>query len=168
MCVIVKHRKMRRPRPPRGCRAIGGGGEGGWCRSTLTNSMKQSPWEANSSSASKEIPRVLWNTKVHYRIHNSPPPVPILNHINSVHAPLHPTSWISILILSSHLRLGLPIGLLPSGLPTKNPVYRSKCWENYIVTSREQIVGQNHNMKMSNELFQNVAKFTYLITIRTY
>jgi hypothetical protein len=23
MCVIVKRRKMRRPRPPRGCRAIG-------------------------------------------------------------------------------------------------------------------------------------------------
>ena len=31
----------------------------------------------------------------------------------------HPTSWISILILSFHLRLGLPLGLLPSGFPTK-------------------------------------------------
>ena len=32
----------------------------------------------------------------------------------------NPTSWRSILILSAHLRPGLPSGLLPSGFPTKN------------------------------------------------
>ena len=31
----------------------------------------------------------------------------------------HPTSWRSILILSTHLHLGLPTGLFPSGFPTK-------------------------------------------------
>ena len=32
---------------------------------------------------------------------------------------LHPASWRSTLILSTHLCLGLPSGLLPSGFPTK-------------------------------------------------
>ena len=63
-------------------------------------------------AANQEIPRILWNPKVHYRTHKRPPPVPILSQP-------HPTSSRSILILSSHLRLGLPNGLFPSGFPTK-------------------------------------------------
>ena len=64
-----------------------------------------------------KFPRILWNPKVHYRIHKCPPPVPILCQLHPVHPP-HPNSR-SILILSSHLRLGLPSGLFPSGLPNK-------------------------------------------------
>ena len=33
--------------------------------------------------------------------------------------PTHPTSWRYVLTLTSHLCLGLPIGLVPSGFPTK-------------------------------------------------
>ena len=74
-------------------------------------------WEANRFSASQEIPRNLWDTKVHYSIHKCPLPAHILSHLGSDHAP-HPTSWRPFVILFSHLCLGLLNGLFPSGLPT--------------------------------------------------
>jgi hypothetical protein len=51
-----------------------------------------------------------------YRIHKSSPPVPILSKTNPVHI-THPTSPRSILILSIHLRLGLPSGSFPLAFP---------------------------------------------------
>jgi len=89
-----------------------------WRLKTLSKSTEQSP-----SSTSQEFLRNLCNPKVHYRIHNSPPPVPILSQSNPFQAsPSHPTACISILILFSHLRLGLPSCLFPSDLP-KRPLY---------------------------------------------
>ena len=45
-------------------------------------------------------------------------PVPFQSLINPYHAP-HPTSWRSILVLSSRLCLGLASCFFPSGFPTK-------------------------------------------------
>ena len=58
------------------------------------------------------------NPKVPHRTHKCPPPVPILSQLHPVPT-TPPTYWRSILILSSHLCLGLPNGLLPSGFPTR-------------------------------------------------
>jgi hypothetical protein len=79
-----------------------------------TYSMEQSPfWAANS-----QIPRI-YGTRSFITAFTSARHLSLSRASSIYSIPSHPTSWRSILILSSHLRQGLPSGLFPPGFPTK-------------------------------------------------
>ena len=82
------------------------------------NSTEQSPWEADSSSAIQQIPRILQNSKVYYLIYKIP--VPVLREIDLVHAPiLHFEGQFTIIRPSAtHLQL---IIIKPILRPSKQP-----------------------------------------------
>ena len=80
--------------------------------------MELSPYcEANPFSAVKKFPP-LWVPEVSLPHSQVPVTCPYPESEKSSPWP-HPTSWKSILILSSHLHLSIPSGLFPSGFPTK-------------------------------------------------
>jgi len=90
----------------------------------LTYSVEQSPLEANRFSASQEIPRILWKSNVHYRIHECPSPVPVLSQLDPAHT-------LTSHFLKVHLNIILPSTpgsskwSLSLRLPHQNPVYTS-------------------------------------------
>jgi hypothetical protein len=85
-------------------------------------------WGAANCAAPQELPSILWNPKVQYRVHKSPPLVPILGYVNPIHSipsylsKIHfnivhpPTSWSSQWSLSFWLSRQYPICISFSAL----------------------------------------------------
>ena len=88
------------------------------------NTYLLTPWsrvlleKLTGFAANQEIPRILWNPKIHYRTHKRPPPVPFLSQLHPV--PTTPSQFLKI-----HLNIILPSTswsphwFFPSGFPTK-------------------------------------------------
>jgi len=101
--------------------------------------MEQSPSrEADRFSASQEISHILWNLKVHYRIHKCTPSAPILSELDPVHTP---TSH----FLKIHLNIilpstpGSPKWSLSFRFPHQNPVHASP------ITHTRYMAGPSHS-----------------------
>jgi hypothetical protein len=84
---------------------------------------QSSSWEANSHSASQEIPHLLWNPKVYYRVHNSVPLVLILSQTDPVHKfpPSFPKIHFNIIYTSTPKS---PAWSLPFVFPIKKKFVR--------------------------------------------
>ena len=91
----------------------------------FTHSMQHSPsWEANLFSASQEIPRILWNPKIHYHIQSA-------RHLSLSSASLIQSMTPSFHFLKTQINIilpstsGSPKWSLSLRFPYQNPVYAS-------------------------------------------
>jgi len=102
-------------------------------RTCSGNTYLLTPWSRvlletpTGSAASQEIPRTLWNPKVHHSIHKCPPSAPILSQLHPVSTPSHfPKIHLNIILPSTSGSPQWSLSLTCSG----NTEWKSWPWTN--------------------------------------
>jgi hypothetical protein len=142
----------------------------------LTNSMKQSlSWTTMGYLASKAILCVLWNPKVHYQVHKTPPLIPILSQINQVHTPTYLNVHFNTILpslprYSDSLRAGLSRGSNPSWGEIFHTCPNRPCGPPSLLHNGYRVsfpgverlgCGVDHSLQSSTELKERIQLYLY-------
>lgn len=128
----------------------------------MTNSIERSAsWEADSRSPHEEIPCLMWNARVHYDVHKSPPLVPILSYMNSS-TPTYPIS-LSIphqylCVWSRLLHLGFPAKLFMWAYFLTSPFTKSLSLNCGKLSQSSELLLRSSSVSKSEELIVSINK----------